>query len=435
MRIRKQPVVTYGIAPHQTQGGLKLNSKGIATTAGATSLAFAAYLALYHQSVVETASGPQPSERRAAGKVKGNQPADPPSLPESSGELPLRLSPRALPVHHTGFSSGRIAHAVDVSDGAVMPPPPPRDEVTSGADFESGSHFSVGLTPVEDMFREREASSGAGNIPQPSAREPRLVADQGTQLSADSNALVTDTVGKSRLVADTPQFALRVTSAQLEADGSNVGREPNSPNAVLAGSSVSPLARAPRSLPPTALRPIGTDPGRDTAPSVAGFTGVPPVAPPMDIRPGNVPDETPTMASQADESEEPVVSRRQLAAMSRRLEERLEMQKRNRLSNSASQAKVTLGPSIVGQRVPVFSAMGERIGQDVTFQISDNQLVSVELGELISLFEDKLDRPLFVWLKTSANANKFVTPETLARAGIHLSYNEGSGQVILSVVE
>jgi hypothetical protein len=59
--------------------------------------------------------------------------------------------------------------------------------------------------------------------------------------------------------------------------------------------------------------------------------------------------------------------------------------------------------------------------------------VAIQLGELISLFEARLDRPLFVWMRSSPAASKFVTAETLAAAGIQANYDSASKQLVLTL--
>ena len=67
-------------------------------------------------------------------------------------------------------------------------------------------------------------------------------------------------------------------------------------------------------------------------------------------------------------------------------------------------------------------------------QFSTDALVSVRLADLISLFEDRMDRPLFVWLKSASSVNKFVTFDTLRSAGIDAQYDARTQQVALSIV-
>lgn len=59
--------------------------------------------------------------------------------------------------------------------------------------------------------------------------------------------------------------------------------------------------------------------------------------------------------------------------------------------------------------------------------------VSVRLDDLIGLLERRMERPLFVWLKSSASASKYVTFETLRSAGICVDYDEAANHVALSV--
>lgn len=67
--------------------------------------------------------------------------------------------------------------------------------------------------------------------------------------------------------------------------------------------------------------------------------------------------------------------------------------------------------------------------------VHDTELVAIQLGELISLFEARLDRPLFVWMRSSSAASKFVTAETLAAAGLKANYDPASKQLVLTVAE
>ena len=67
--------------------------------------------------------------------------------------------------------------------------------------------------------------------------------------------------------------------------------------------------------------------------------------------------------------------------------------------------------------------------------IEDDELVAIKLGELVSLFEGRLDRPLYVWMTSSASSSKFVTPKSLATAGIQANFDPETGRVVLSVDE
>jgi hypothetical protein len=53
------------------------------------------------------------------------------------------------------------------------------------------------------------------------------------------------------------------------------------------------------------------------------------------------------------------------------------------------------------------------------------------LDALITVLENKMERPLFVWLKSSLAASKYVTSTHFA-TGIGVGYDPGSRHVILS---
>ena len=78
------------------------------------------------------------------------------------------------------------------------------------------------------------------------------------------------------------------------------------------------------------------------------------------------------------------------------------------------------------------SAIAGGASGSLAVEISEGQLVSVKLDELISLFENQMERPLFVWLKSSSAASKFVTVQTLADAGIRSTYDPETAQLVLS---
>jgi len=74
---------------------------------------------------------------------------------------------------------------------------------------------------------------------------------------------------------------------------------------------------------------------------------------------------------------------------------------------------------------------GSKVGS--TIIVRDDTLVAIKLSELISLFQNHFDRPLFVWLRTSSSASKFVTPETLASAGIRTHFDRAERRLVLSL--
>ena len=430
MRSNKPPIVTYGVASHKVHGGLKLNTKGLATTAGATSLALVAYLTLYNQAGVETASGPQPSERRIEGNTKIALAPNRESQRKGETQPPPPLSPGALQDPHAGSSIVPPIHRVSASDSAGMTRPLVRNPAITGPAFEIGLSSPVGLTMPGGQPRQSGTAPAVANILRPPESEPGLLADQGMRLAADSNALARDLDSNSRLNADAPQIAHRMPLEQV--DAARPDGDPTEISPPGAGSSGTELAEAIKEGAPSLPVPVDTSPEVLSRGSIAS---VPPPAPSTGSRAGNSPLGIRAMTSRAGDLNARDVTRRHLAGISRRLEDRLKKQERNPPSPPSRQAELKGEPPRTDQGIPVVDGTGERIGENTTFQISDGELVSVQLSELISLFESRLDRPLYVWLKTSANADKFVTPETLARAGIHMSYDRASGQAILTIAE
>jgi hypothetical protein len=87
------------------------------------------------------------------------------------------------------------------------------------------------------------------------------------------------------------------------------------------------------------------------------------------------------------------------------------------------------------ERSVTFAAQeGSELGVSSALILED-QLVAIKLADLISLFEERLGRSLFVWLSSSDAASKFVTPASLASAGIEASFDPGSRQVVLAISE
>jgi hypothetical protein len=87
------------------------------------------------------------------------------------------------------------------------------------------------------------------------------------------------------------------------------------------------------------------------------------------------------------------------------------------------------------ERVSVLSRIDGAAVGSLPLQVASDALVSVRLADLISLFEDRMERPLFVWLKSSSSANEYVTFETLKAAGIEAEYDAEAKQVTLSIAD
>jgi hypothetical protein len=64
---------------------------------------------------------------------------------------------------------------------------------------------------------------------------------------------------------------------------------------------------------------------------------------------------------------------------------------------------------------------------------SGDGVVQLRLGDLIALLEDRMERPLFVWLSSAESASKYVTFDTLRAAGIDVDYDPVRNHVNLSV--
>ncbi|MCB2060395.1 MAG: hypothetical protein R3E09_00980 [Novosphingobium sp.] len=116
---------------------------------------------------------------------------------------------------------------------------------------------------------------------------------------------------------------------------------------------------------------------------------------------------------------------------------------RKRSARQASTTELVQNPEIELNRpnkagkvskIVAASANDRDLGS-LSVEISDGDLVSIRLGELISLFEGEMERSLFVWMKNSSQASKYVTPATLRAAGIEVNYDEHSQQLVLSARE
>lgn len=141
-------------------------------------------------------------------------------------------------------------------------------------------------------------------------------------------------------------------------------------------------------------------------------------------------------ASTSREARERVgTAQREISAAIANLKIRLGDQPTSGLSPSETHLRSGKAPEPVSKQVQsAMSSTGKTIGS-LAVKVSDGQLVSVRLDEIISLFEREMDKPLFVWLKSSSNANKFVTPDSLRHSGIAVDYNDATKQLILSIAE
>jgi hypothetical protein len=71
----------------------------------------------------------------------------------------------------------------------------------------------------------------------------------------------------------------------------------------------------------------------------------------------------------------------------------------------------------------------------ISLASSADGTIQLRLGDLIALLEDRMERPLFVWLSSAESASKYVTFDTLRAAGIGVDYDPVRNHVVLSVAE
>ena len=71
----------------------------------------------------------------------------------------------------------------------------------------------------------------------------------------------------------------------------------------------------------------------------------------------------------------------------------------------------------------------------ISLASSADGTIQLRLGDLIALLEDRMERPLFVWLSSAESASKYVTFDTLRAAGIGVDYDPVRNHVVLSIAE
>ncbi|MGX7953617.1 hypothetical protein ACWPM1_13775 [Tsuneonella sp. HG249] len=403
--------MTYGFAPRQAKGSFRNNAKGLATTAGATSLAFAAYLVLYQQSLSEqpapvyregrgsedTARAPEPVFRASLKREDASQ-----SSARAAGTAPGAVLAR---VHHATIAP--VAHTqpiVSATAGGVEALP---------ATVGGANALSSPETPREaDGIPERTLLARLDNAPFSTPGNARLMADDAPRLAPDFSQLADETDGRPALIADLGAPAWPVI--QVSATSGTVPDEV-SPSETGTAAPVDASGSAVRQPAPerTAAAPAPAETASASEPVQPAGAASPLAAVPAAPSAGN----------------------RQLTERVRRLDSRIARQKAAAVPTEGRRLKSARLTADGAGLTPIAGTTGERLGGDISLQIRDGELVAVQLSELISLFEDRLDRPLFVWLKTSSNADKFVTPQTLARAGIRIAYDDATGKAVLSLTE
>lgn len=431
---RYQPIVTYAGRPTHRQVGrslgqsIRANSKGLASTAGATSIALAAYAVLYSgmPPVVSGRANVEGGVRDGAIERTGTR-RTPPIANRSSASAfkdQVTLNRVGFPGTIGPVPQGARSATLPVKSPGIDPPlpgiDPPLNDAGSGSELLTYSALPK-QNPGQMIVPPPAADSrAAGKIEQLAIGAPpsQLVADQGSRLPSNTNRLSNDTlagnlsVPSSFLLAGSPSddgsdkslVDLAGKQVTVEAPGSDLETTGSIQSAVIAEAmDSSAIERASATdIPPTAL--IDADENQSAT-----------------VDRGRSSE----MRSKTND-----VSRlRQIRSSLERLDGKSQNPQVDRTPHHRSVERKNDGP----RKAEVLAQSGESFGESLELQIHDGELVSVRLSELISLFEDRLDRSLFVWLKTSAAAEKYVTSETLAKAGIRLTYDNTTRQAILSV--
>ncbi len=424
---RYQPIVTYAGRPTHRQVGrslgqsIRANSKGLASTAGATSIALAAYAVLYSgmPPVVSGRANVEGGVRDGAIERVGTRRTPPIANRSSASAFKDQVT-----LNRVGFA-GTIGPVPQGARSATLPfkspaIDPPLNDAGSGSELLTYSALPK-QNPGQMIVPPPAAESrAAGKIEQFAIGAPpsQLAADQGNRLPSNTNRLSNDTLAGNLSVP---------TSLLLAGSSSDDGSDKSLVD--LAGKQVTVEA------PGSDLEATGSIQSAVIAEAMdssaierASATGIPPTA-----------------LIDADENQSATVDRgrssemrpktndvsrlRQIRSSLERLDGKSQNPQVDRTPHHRSVERKNDGP----RKVEVLAQSGESFGESLELQIHDGELVSVRLSELISLFEDRLDRSLFVWLKTSAAAEKYVTSETLAKAGIRLTYDNTTRQAILSV--
>lgn len=202
-----------------------------------------------------------------------------------------------------------------------------------------------------------------------------------------------------------------------------------------------PLAASRPALSPAAMRLVAVSPPRPApvpapAPAMAP-RAVAPAGPPTELVAAIAPQDIaiaapPTgvaepMAEQAPELVIPAPAPSLTAAGARAaVSDLVYIPQITDSARAAYIAQVDLAPS--EQRLAVRSR-GETLGA-VAFQVEDG-MVSVHIGQVLDLFEGKMDQARFAALRGSPAAGTFVSLERLQAAGIPITYNPAYDELVL----
>lgn len=428
---RYQPIVTYAVRPrdgHAGKGlgeGIRANSKGLATAAGATSLVLAAYVVLY-SGFPSVGTGSAGAESGATGPADKRW-----ALPKAAQ---LSGSAKKAEIAFTMVESGRLSVAGRKS-AEVMVPPTQGTRLRAPFDHNEISSELVPPSNLAEVASDQirvlrsptpdEASSKKAWI---AVETPsiQLLADQGRSLPPNLNQLSDNTLAADLSVPD--NFMVARAPSQLQTDRPSLVLAERQSVVERPGSA----REAAESMQTGVIAKAVSSPGSGGGPELERISSidVPPTAP-------TVVNENPSSDGGLDDSAKMRPKSNDAVQMGeiRASLERLNGKHQARPLDRNLRPRIAAGENDRPVKAVVLAPSGQSFGDNLELQIHDGELVSVRLSELISLFEDKLDRSLFVWLKTSAAAEKFVTPGTLEKAGIRLSYDAETRQAILSVTE
>ncbi|EDL48753.1 hypothetical protein ED21_23521 [Erythrobacter sp. SD-21] len=74
---------------------------------------------------------------------------------------------------------------------------------------------------------------------------------------------------------------------------------------------------------------------------------------------------------------------------------------------------------------------GREVGA-VPFQVNGDRTISVHLGQVLDLFEDRFDPTEFAGLRNAKASEEFVTLKQLVSAGIELRYDPVYDEIVVS---
>lgn len=343
-----------------------------------------------------SANTPSNTGFRSTGELRQRPPVHP-----SDPLLPSRQAPRSESGVELERSPGLPSH---VSVGAPLPPPEEEAGLTVLAAqpvHREASTFQAGLSGSHSISAEPSPSEAVSQAP-------------GTAPNADSmDRKLLDVASAHAPAAESPAPVARVPmSAASPMSGAGpgaIGADPQDHRFLVQIGGGAPLSEGGQADPPA---------GRRTQNSVANAQ--------LQVT-EQVAEARRTHKAVPYHAAEDITG--EASAFSARQDERSVAD----VGVPALSAQPKSSPGANGEEVTAVAQAGGTTVGTLPLQISPDDLVSVRLADLISLFEDRLGRPLFVWLKSSSSASEVVTVETLKSAGIHVDYDAETRQVSLSI--